>query len=277
MLLLVAALLPRAQPFFPRYPTRNVSVLDGEWAFGYYPDFNRTLDLIDTAAIKTPETVLVPSSFDVAAPGVLGRRGTAFYRRTFHLPGGNPGRLHFAACSFFCRVWVDGIDLGAHYGGGYVPFWIDVPMKWAKSTREVLVLVDNRFNQTTAPVHTGGDFYMYGGITRSVMVHTLPSPNEPYVDFVGVTPLNLTHVNVSVVLRGGDAHQLVRVDFSFDGAAEVTGQLRELTTLLYKSWATVQQIAADKAHAASLPAAAGKRRADAGSAATRPYAGEFDA
>ena len=53
-----------------------------------------------------------------------------------------------------------GIDLGAHYGGGYVPFWIDVPMKWAKSTREVLVLVDNRFNQTTAPVHTGGDFYM---------------------------------------------------------------------------------------------------------------------
>ena len=62
-----------------------------------------------------------------------------------------------------------------------------------------------------------------------------------------------------------------------EGAAEVTGQLRELTTLLYKSWATVQQIAADKAHAASLPAAAGKRRADAGSAATRPYAGEFDA
>ena len=47
-----------------------------------------------------------------------------------------------------------------------------------------------------------------------------------------------------------------------EGAAETATQLRELTTILYKSWATVQQLAADKAHAATDPAAAssGRRR-----------------
>ena len=32
---------------------------------------------------------------------------------------------------------------------------------------------DNRFNHTTAPMHTGGDFWHYGGLTRSVELHTL--------------------------------------------------------------------------------------------------------
>lgn len=41
--------------------------------------------------------------------------------------------------------------------------------------REVLVLVDDRFNSTTAPTHTGGDFWMYGGITRDVILHVKPA------------------------------------------------------------------------------------------------------
>jgi hypothetical protein len=33
-----------------------------------------------TPDVPTPSHVIVPHSFDVAAPGLLGRRGTAFYR-----------------------------------------------------------------------------------------------------------------------------------------------------------------------------------------------------
>lgn len=40
----------------------------------------------------------------VLAPGILGRRGTAFYAREFDLAANTPGLLYFAACSFYCLV-----------------------------------------------------------------------------------------------------------------------------------------------------------------------------
>ena len=65
-----------AQPFFPKYPFRNVAVLDGDaWSFGFDASFGDVLRPLDVAAVATPERVLVPSAFDVAEPGVLGRRG----------------------------------------------------------------------------------------------------------------------------------------------------------------------------------------------------------
>jgi beta-glucuronidase len=36
-------------------------------------------------------------------------------------------RLQFQACSFYCRVWVNGKELGDHRAGGYVAFSLDVP------------------------------------------------------------------------------------------------------------------------------------------------------
>merc|ERR1719246_269143 len=111
---------------------------------------------------------------DAAPPGVMGPRGVAFYRRNFvQRPG--PARLQFNACGFYCRVWVDGEFIGDHRAGGYVGFFLDVPPTESETLREVFVLADNRFNETTAPMHTGGDFWHYGGLMRSVLLHDLPS------------------------------------------------------------------------------------------------------
>ena len=97
-------------------------------------------------------------------------RGTAYYRTAISLPAGVPGLLYFAACSFYCNVLVDGDSIGDHRAGGYTPFWLTVPAS-DRTTRDLVVVVDNRWNSTTAPTHTGGDFYMFGGITRSVVLH----------------------------------------------------------------------------------------------------------
>eukprot|EP01045_Picozoa_sp_COSAG04_P041794 COSAG04_NODE_12882_length_630_cov_1.261770_2_plen_71_part_01 len=51
-----------------------------------------------------------------------------------------------------------------------VPFSLVVP-KSDKAQRTLLVAANNDFNKTTAPTHTGGDFYNYGGITRNVLLH----------------------------------------------------------------------------------------------------------
>ena len=205
-----------AQPFYPKYGgSRIVSSLNGEWSFGFDAAFEDALRPLDPSSVKTPETASVPSAFDVTRPGLLGRRGTAFYRRSFSLQPHSRGLLHFAACSFFCRVWVDGAEVAQHFAGGYVPFWAEVPPS-ASANRTLVVLSDNRFNGTTAPVHTGGDFYMFGGLTRDVILHALP-PSGAYVAFLGVLPLNTTHVNVSVELSGGIAGAArERVLLSFD-------------------------------------------------------------
>jgi beta-glucuronidase len=89
--------------------------------------------------------------------------------------------FQFQACSFYCRVWVNGKEIGDHHAGGCVAFSLDVKAEDDQndaSTVELFVLADNRWNSTTAPVHTGGDFWHYGGILRSVERHVLPSNNE---------------------------------------------------------------------------------------------------
>ena len=206
-LLLLCCSPALGQPYYPHYPTRSVASLDGDdWLFAFSPAFGDVLRDINTSSIPTTEKVSVPSTFDNARPGVLGRRGTAFYRRTMSLPAGRHGLLQFGACSFYCRVFIDGVLVGSNnFTGGYTPFWVDVPADASRSTREVFVLADNRWNATTAPVHTGGDFYCYGGLTRSVQLHTLPAADGAFIAFVGVLPLNTTHVNVSVRLRAGAA------------------------------------------------------------------------
>ena len=178
---------------------------------------------IDISEIRTTERVTIPSTIEVVAdpdhgylPGYMGYRGVSFFRTHFETAPtergdrftvGPAARIQFQACSFYCRVWLNGIELGDHIAGGYVAWWLDVsedvlelgrrhqPQQQQQQrrqrsrttkenavsdvdtllTHELFVLVDNRFNSTTAPLHTGGDFWHYGGIMRSVEWHDRPN------------------------------------------------------------------------------------------------------
>ena len=94
------------------------------------------------------------------------------------------------------------------------------------------------------------------------------------------TPPHTPHTSHTPCIRSqvAELQQLARQQ---EGTAETAAQLRELTTILYKSWATVQQLAADKAHAAASTAEAspgGRRRlAEASPAARRPLPKRYDA
>ena len=94
------------------------------------------------------------------------------------------------------------------------------------------------------------------------------------------TPPCTPHTSHTPCIRSqvAELQQLARQQ---EGTAETAAQLRELTTILYKSWATVQQLAADKAHAAASTAEAspgGRRRlAEASPAARRPLPKRYDA
>jgi beta-glucuronidase len=235
-----------ALPFWPHYPLRRVQVLDGRWRFGFqqYISDVMALSFADLdASMLTPANATVPSSFDVGPPGAVGRRGTAFYRRRIRTRRNAFYQLQFMGCSFYCRVWVDGVLIGEHHEGGYQPFWLAVPMS-PLTRRDLLVLADNRFNSSTAPLHTRGDYYQFGGLTRSVLLHEVATnqmnnnfekqqqllPRAPLaMRRVEVTPcVTLDAVNVSVVFARPSSpgvptgprerhHQSVSMSFSFDG------------------------------------------------------------
>ena len=164
----------------------------------------------------------MPSSVDAVPPGILGRRGVAMYRRSFQQKG--RARLQFMGCSFYCRVFVDGKEVGEHRAGGFVAWWLDLESPSSQEiTRELFVLADNRFNRTTAPLHTGGDFWHYGGLVRSVLLHDLPDdPREAWVWRAHVIP------KASEYSKGYPSGQVRNCDESCASALTVEGDERPI-------------------------------------------------
>ena len=250
-----AAGAPRYYPVFGG--NRAVSLLDGEWDYDFVDGWDSGFDSMSPTFKPSDATLskktAVPSCSDVVAggaPGYLGPRGVAMYRTGFDTlnsrsGGALPVRLQFQSCSFYCRIWVNGEEVQppqpeglsgpGHRGGGYVAFFVDVPAKTLKAggSNELFVLADNRFNHTTAPLHTGGDFWHYGGLTRSVELHTLQSEGpvlwRAYVlptgtDFTLPSPVSHPDsVDITLVLSSaGDAHATdkdgpVEFTVAFDG------------------------------------------------------------
>jgi beta-glucuronidase len=222
-----AAIGGATAPVWPRFsPARQLQLLDGsDWRFGFAADSSLDPTAVDVGAMMKllNTTTVVPSAFDaqaggdplLGAPGVPGRRGTALYSKTVRIEPGKEGLLHFAACSFYCNVYVDGVAIGDHRASGYVPFELVVP-KSAKANRSLLVVANNDFSNETAPTHTGGDFYNYGGITRNVLLHTLPAVS--YIGRVETFPTSTTHLDVRVLFGGADLAGAVSLSLAFDGA-----------------------------------------------------------
>ncbi|EOD03702.1 hypothetical protein EMIHUDRAFT_466342 [Emiliania huxleyi CCMP1516] len=182
-----AAWAPDAPRYWPKYGgSRQVRLLDGAWRYGFIDGWDSGFDSMNASFRPsdgaTPNMTSVPSCMDVVAGGAggyLGPRGVGLFRTSFRSPAaGSAVRLQFQSCSFYCRVWVNGREVGDHLAGGYVAFALDVPADALSpdggGENELFVLADNRFNATTAPMHTGGDFWHYGGITRSVELHAVP-------------------------------------------------------------------------------------------------------
>lgn len=241
----VAAAIPPSNPtneprYWPKYAgRRSVVLLDGNWSSGQLGSIDEPPTAFDSmdpsfgpesAASATPNISLVPACVDNTPPGYVGYRGVTMYRTefTYNLSEA-PAAIQFQACSFYCRVWVNGVEIGDHRAGGYVAFALNVPMSAAakdgSDSNELFVLADNRFNSTTAPMHTGGDFWHFGGIMRSVELHALPAPqsNSPggFPWRAYALPASMTSVNVSVQLTDTSFNGDVNLSIGFDNGPPV--------------------------------------------------------
>ena len=200
--------------------------------------------------LDLPNKTAVPSCFDAREMGELGFRGVAVYRTSFAGDGSaewenGPVRLQLQACSFYCRIFVDGVEAGEHRAGGYVAFHRDV-LPATDGARELVVLADNRFNATTAPLHTGGDFWHFGGIMRSVELHALPlATDAPWVWRAHVLPsatAPLSAVDITLVLTDSSyTSESLTVSLAFDGGPPLNHTLS-----IQAGQATLREVAVPK-------------------------------
>ncbi|PAW78241.1 MAG: beta-galactosidase [Verrucomicrobia bacterium Tous-C9LFEB] len=205
--------LPSPQVPYPAYysaPNNRVS-LSGLWDFVFLGDIDT--DKFNPADVPYREKALVPSAFD-AMPQYAGKRGVAVYRRFISVPENTSARMEFEAVSLWCRVYIDGHPVREH-ACGYSPFGVDLPFH-SKVVRELVVVVDNRFDFDRVPMHEEYfDFYQYGGIIRDVSLRVRPRAGS-WVRAVRVTPIDhmTGEVEVEVDLEGEPIHgQKLRMRF----------------------------------------------------------------
>ncbi len=116
----------------------------------------------------------VPGDWNSQNPELKYYEGTVWYGRHFDADP-KPGDcqiLYFAGVSYRCNVYLNGRLLGSHEGS-FTPFEFDVTDILHKGDNFLCVEVNNRRSVDAIPA-MAFDWWNYGGITRDVMLISLP-------------------------------------------------------------------------------------------------------
>jgi beta-glucuronidase len=123
------------------------------------------------------ESVDLPHSWNVTRGADAD--GIGWYSREVVLPQALAGQhleLHFGAVFYKARIWVNGVEAGAHEGG-HTAFDLDVSRLMKPGANRIVVMADNRPGFATIPGYamrlkaSGNvwyDWWRGGGITRDV-------------------------------------------------------------------------------------------------------------
>ncbi len=152
---------------FDEHIKRPVLVLDGAWKFKVD---NKAVGVDEGwfSSLSEAETVTVPSVWNEKL-GLLEYEGACWYEKQFYTEGGTL-RFVFGGVMTDARVWLDGEEIGSHYGG-FCAF--EIIKRDVKAGYHTLSLrVDNSFDEKSIPQRVV-DWYHCGGITRSVTVERL--------------------------------------------------------------------------------------------------------
>ncbi len=141
-------------------------------------------------------TLDVPGDWNSQSEEFKYYEGAIWYGRHFGCSGRQGGRkyLYFCGVSTRCKVWLNGEFLGAHEGA-FTPFQFEVTDILREGDNFIAVKVSNVRTEDSIPA-LYFDWWNYGGITRDVMLVSVP---EVYIEDYHVK-LDGSHVRVEVAL-----------------------------------------------------------------------------
>ncbi len=188
--------------FITEHNKRRAVSLDGLWRFiTDKEDAGITLGYQNGLPAEATSTY-VPSVF-ASTPTLLGYEGVCWYERSVYIEKGSI-RLHFGAVMTDCIVYLDGEEIGKHYGG-FCEFEFLLENKVAGDHR-LTVRVDNRFDAHSIPQEVV-DWYHHGGITRSVTLEYLSGVSilKNHMHYTLSEDLSTAEVCFEVELFGAEA------------------------------------------------------------------------
>lgn len=116
----------------------------------------------------------VPGDWNSQMPELKRYEGTAWYGRHFNADKSNDTKkiLYFAGVNYSCNVYLNGVMIKSHEGG-FTPFEVDVTDSLNEGNNFLVVEVNNARKSDAIPA-MAFDWWNYGGITRDVMLISVP-------------------------------------------------------------------------------------------------------
>ena len=157
--------------------------LNGAWQFRLDPQKQGEQQAWSAKLPGDTETVRVPHTWNIGKYDDF--EGTAWYFRSFQVPDELRAKhveLHFGATFYRSRVWLNGVELGAH-DGGHTAYFFDVTPHLQR-VNFLAVEINNQPTKESIPgwalkLHSSEnvwyDWWHYGGIVRDVWL----TVNEP--------------------------------------------------------------------------------------------------
>jgi beta-glucuronidase len=245
---------PPPRPTLVAADLRDHQSLDGAWHWsidpfrdgiaGFHggppgPSTKRWADIVQAEeAAKDPRALFefdmqrspvthLPGSWVGHAPEMRHYQGLVWYQRTFTSPGPAKGErsfLRFGGVDHCATVHLNG-EQATHHCGGFTPFAVEVTQLLRSGRNQITVGVDSARSPVEVPPPVT-DWETYGGITRSVMLVTVP---DTYVDDAWVRLTRDGRIAATVRLNGPQmAGREVRVriaslGFALEGRTDATG------------------------------------------------------
>ena len=186
-------------------------------------------------------TLDVPGDWNHQEPGLWWYEGTVWYSRHFQAvrEEGKRRILYFAGVSLRCEVWLNGTKVASHEGS-FTPFQADVTDVLKDGDNFLAVRVNNNRRADAIPAMSF-DWWNYGGITREVMLLSVP---ERHISdyFVRLEPGASDRIRVDVKLSEAVAEEVCfeipelklkgKLQTGSDGSASAVFKARKL-----KLWA----------------------------------------
>lgn len=172
----------------------------------------------------------VPGDWNSQSDELKYYEGTVWYGRHFDAAP-QPGKkemLHFGAVSYRCNVYLNGEKIASHEGG-FTPFTIDVTDRLKTGDNFLVVEANNRRTKDAIPA-LAFDWWNYGGITRDVMLISLP---DNYIKdyFIQLDKTNPEIINVDVAMSQPQAGVKVSVNIPslkkrLEGTTDASGRFK---------------------------------------------------
>ena len=179
---------------------RLVQNLNSDWTFNYFPAEKLDLALLaPTAEDRKWPIIALPHTWHtfettrqmhpfIATPSEhisnYWWHGWGIYRKEFTLDSkivsGRRVFVEFDGVMKYCRVWLNGVEIGDHKGG-YSSFYFDMTPHLKEGSNSLCIAVSaRRDDEFKIPPMNAGNFDVYGGIYRDVRLVVKSAVHIPF-------------------------------------------------------------------------------------------------